>query len=61
MSDSDRTASIQWDACPACDKAWVDHLGIAGTCRQLQIALAEVEKLRMIVKETEAPDPDGRV
>ena len=39
--------------CPACEEKWVDHLGLASTCAELQRANAEIARLRLRLKEFE--------
>ena len=46
--------------CPSCGAAWTDHLGMIGTCRQLQEARAEIDRLRE-VRETERAAWAGEV
>lgn len=40
--------------CEACGVAWIDHLGISGTCAQLQIANATTATLRQTVADLQA-------
>ena len=35
------------DRCPSCGVAYIDHLGLIGTCRKLQEAVAELHRYRV--------------